>query len=184
MVRLVEELLDVSRLEAGPLSLRRERVDLESLLKEVVDALSEDLRRAGCTARIHSTGPLVGHWDRMRLEQVIENLIRNAITYGAGKPIELHLRSEREGRARLAIQDHGIGIEKAQQDKVFLRFERAVSPRHYGGLGLGLYIAKQLVDAHRGSLWVESELGQGSTFWIELPMHTAKGRAPELEALS
>jgi PAS domain S-box-containing protein len=171
MTRLVEALLNVPRLESGRLTLQKERVDLESVVRSVMDSLSVDLQRAGCHAEIRSSGPLEGYWDRLRLEQVVENLARNAMIYGAGKPIELVVRGERDGRAVLAIRDHGIGIDKALQDKVFQRFERAVSARHYGGLGLGLYIVKQIVEAHHGTVQVESELGQGATFWVHLPAH-------------
>lgn len=171
MRRLVEALLNVPRLEAGRLTLQKERVDLESVVRSVMDSLSVDLQRAGCHTEIRSSGPLEGYWDRLRLEQVVENLTRNAMIYGAGKPIELVVQGERDGRAVLAIRDHGIGIDKALQEKVFQRFERAVSARHYGGLGLGLYIVKQIVEAHHGTVQVESEPGQGATFWVHLPSH-------------
>jgi signal transduction histidine kinase len=176
MKRLVEELLDVSRLGAGRLTLKKEAVDLEALSREVLDSLSEDLRRAGCPHSLLCTGPVQGSWDRLRLEQVIENLVRNAMTFGAGKPIELSVQSERNGHALLRIRDYGMGIDKELQEKVFLRFERGVSARHYGGLGLGLYISKQIVEAHHGVVRVESEPGQGSTFSIELPKDTALER--------
>jgi PAS domain S-box-containing protein len=170
MKRLIEELLDVSRLGAGQLTLKREMVDLESVAKDVIDSLSEDLERAGCRVQLRSAGPLEGFWDRLRLEQVVENLLRNAMTFGAGKPVELSVHDDGDGHAVLAIRDYGMGIDKALQEKVFLRFERAVSARHYGGLGLGLYIAKQIIEAHDGAVRVESEIGQGSTFSVELPI--------------
>jgi PAS domain S-box-containing protein len=174
MTRLIEELLDVSRLGAGHLTLKRETVDLELLVREVVDTLSEDVQRAGCKIEIRSLGSVKGFWDRLRLEQVVENLMRNAITYGPGKPIELTLRGGREGPIVLSIRDYGMGIDKSLQEKVFLRFERAVSARHYGGLGLGLYITKQIVDAHGGHVRVDSETGKGSTFFVELPSASSK----------
>jgi PAS domain S-box-containing protein len=183
MERLVQELLDVSRLGAGRLTLTRATVDLESVVRDVVDSLSEDLRRAACPVEIRCSGPLTGQWDRLRLEQLVENLLRNALTYGAGKPIELTLRNEAEDRVVLAIRDHGMGIDKAMQEKVFLRFERGVSAQHYGGLGLGLYIVRQIAEAHLGIVRVESEVGSGSTFSVELPTQRTAARAqPTLES--
>jgi PAS domain S-box-containing protein len=172
MTRLVEALVNVPRLEAGHLTLQRELVDLEAVVRSVVDSLAADLQRAGCRAEIRSSGALEGFWDRVRLEQVVENLARNAMTYGAGKPIELLVRGEPEGHVLLGIRDYGIGIDKPLQEKVFQRFERAVSARHYGGLGLGLYIVKQIVEAHHGTVRVESEIGKGATFWVDLPVHS------------
>jgi PAS domain S-box-containing protein len=176
MERLVQELLDVSRLGAGQLTLTKESVDLEELVNNVVDSLAEDLRRAGCEVAVHSAGPLEGRWDRLRLEQVVENLLRNALIYGAGKPITLTIARGSEGRAVISVEDHGMGIDKAMQDKVFLRFERGVSAHHYGGLGLGLYISRQIVEAHQGTVRVESELDKGSTFIVELPLQSSKTR--------
>ena len=169
MERLVEELLDVSRMGVGKLLLTKETVDLASVVREVADSLSEDLRRAGCRLEILSAGVVAGEWDRLRLGQVVENLLRNALTYGAGKPIELVVQGDGHGGAMLSICDHGIGIEKSLQERVFLRFERGGSGKHYGGLGLGLYIAQQIVEAHHGTMRLESELGQGATFRVDLP---------------
>jgi PAS domain S-box-containing protein len=170
MRRLVDALLDASRMEAGPLVLSKEQLDLESLVRQVVDSLSEELLRAECPLEIHVLGQTSGMWDRLRLEQVIENLLRNALIYGAGKPIHVFIRSD-SGHAVLAVEDRGIGIERDAQEKIFERYERAVSSRNYGGLGLGLYISKQIVEAHLGSVRVESTPGQGSTFYVELPAH-------------
>lgn len=174
--RLVEELLDVSRMRGGRLNLSKETLDLEALVRDVVDALAHDLERAGCKAEIRASGRLSGTWDRLRLEQVVENLMRNALTFGAGKPIELSLHDAPDGHVLLAIRDYGMGIDKELQEKVFLRFERGVSARHYGGLGLGLYIARQIIEAHHGTLKVESEAGRGSTFSISLPRETSLRR--------
>jgi signal transduction histidine kinase len=118
---------------------------------------------------VNATGPVVGNWDRLRLDQVITNLMANALKYGAGKPIAVTVdRCERH--ARLVIEDHGIGIAAADQGRIFERFERAVSDRHYGGLGLGLWICRQIVEALEGTIRVESEAGQGSKFSVVLPL--------------
>jgi signal transduction histidine kinase len=110
----------------------------------------------------------VGRWDPSRLEQVVTNLIMNAIKFGAGRPIEIRV-GQRDGVARLVIEDHGIGIDPDRLPHVFERFERAVPWANYGGLGLGLYITGWIVRAHGGSIHVESVLGQGSRFTVELP---------------
>lgn len=183
MERLVEELLDVSRMGVGKLLLMREAADLEAIVRDAVDSLSEDLRRAACGVEIRASGAVTGDWDRRRIEQVVENLLRNALTYGAGKPIELVVQGDGRGRAQLAIRDHGIGIEKSLQERVFWRFERGGSGKHYGGLGLGLFIAKQIVEAHQGTMRVESEPGQGATFWVDLPAKPVRAQAaPDLVA--
>jgi PAS domain S-box-containing protein len=172
MKRLVDELFEVSRLDAGKLALTEEPTDLESVVRDVTDMMAEDLRRASCTLTVHCGGRLHGSWDRLRLEQVAENLLRNALIYGAGKPIEVTV-GDAGGRALLAVRDHGIGIAPELQERIFLRYERGVSARNYGGLGLGLYIARQIVEAHGGVIRVESEPGDGATFTVELPMRPA-----------
>jgi signal transduction histidine kinase len=108
----------------------------------------------------------------MRIEQVVSNLLANALKYGDGKPIEVRV-TRSDGWARLIVHDHGIGIGPDDLDRIFERFERAVSPRHYGGLGLGLYIARQIVEAHGGSISAHSEPGVGSTFTVALPTDPA-----------
>jgi PAS domain S-box-containing protein len=169
MKRLVDELFDASRLDAGKLALTEEPIDLESVVHDVTEAMAEDLRRGGCTLTVRSGARLHGMWDRLRLEQVLENLLRNALIYGAGSPIELTL-GDAGGRALLSVRDHGMGIARELQERIFLRYERGVSVRNYGGLGLGLYIAKQIVEAHHGVIRVDSEPGAGATFTVELPM--------------
>jgi signal transduction histidine kinase len=112
---------------------------------------------------------VVGTWDRFRLGQVVSNLIDNALKYGAGKPIEVRVGKD-EHHAKLEVVDHGIGIAPADQARVFERFERAVSVRNYGGLGLGLWIVRSIVKAHRGEIVVRSAPGEGSTFTVTLPI--------------
>jgi PAS domain S-box-containing protein len=165
---LVRELLDVSRITAGRLRLEREDLDLAALAREVVPRFSEDLAKAGCELRLDAPGPATGHWDRLRLEQVLQNLLSNAIKYGRGRPIEVRVGADAE-RAWLTVRDEGVGIAPEGQARLFQRFERLASERHYGGLGLGLWIVKQIVDALEGRIRVESAAGQGSTFTVELP---------------
>jgi signal transduction histidine kinase/PAS domain-containing protein len=166
---LVGDLLDVSRITAGRLRLELEDVDLDALVREVLARYEPQAVRAGSTLHLECGVPgLVGRWDRLRLEQVVTNLVDNAVKYGDGKPIHVRLEAS-GGRALLAVRDEGIGIAPEHLPRLFGRFERAVSERHYGGLGLGLYITRTLVEALGGQVRVESAPGQGSTFTVELP---------------
>lgn len=169
LAKLVDELLDVSRITAGRLELDRVEMDLAGLVEEVVLRSSEQVRRAGCPLELDLRGPVVGVWDRFRLEQVVTNLLSNALKYGGRAPIEVRLACSGP-EARLSVKDHGIGIAPRDQVRIFERFERSVSPREYGGLGLGLWIVRQIVEAHGGSVGVRSQLGSGSEFWVELPL--------------
>jgi signal transduction histidine kinase len=166
---LIVGLLDVSRIAAGRLMLQREEMELTGLLSDILDRFSEHLRRAGCEVSMQAGEQVVGRWDRMRLDQVFTNLVGNALKYGAGKPIQIRIDRD-EGRARVAVQDHGIGVSPEDRSRIFGRFERAVSERNYGGLGLGLWISRQIVEALGGRIDLESQLGAGSTFTVELPL--------------
>ncbi|WP_437872898.1 AAA family ATPase [Sorangium sp. So ce363] len=167
--RLVDELLDVTRLHAGRLSLARAPVDLAALAGEVVERMRPQLAASRCRTQLDLGAPVVGHWDPDRLEQVVINLLSNAMKYGAGRPIFVGVRRQAE-RALLVVRDEGIGIAEADQGRIFERFERAVSVRNFGGLGLGLYIARAIVASHGGSIRVQSKLGAGATFVVELPL--------------
>ena len=167
--QLVNTLLDVSRIRADRLALEPETVDFAALLRDVVARAEADAVGAGCTLHLADSPPLVGHWDRLRLEQVVTNLLSNAIKYGASHPVELAVHQE-GAVAHLTVRDHGIGIGPEDQARVFQRFERAVSERHYGGFGLGLWICKQIVDSLGGDIRVRSQPGQGATFTVSLPL--------------
>ncbi|QRK05678.1 PAS domain-containing protein [Archangium violaceum] len=166
---LVNELLDVSRISSGRLSLALEQVDLTALVREVSSRFEPEAERVGCRLHIMNDGALLGCWDRLRLEQVVSNLLSNSIKYGAGRPIHIQVGASERG-ARLVIRDEGIGIQEEALSRIFGKFERAVSERNYGGLGLGLYITRQIVEAHGGTIRVESAPGQGATFTLELPL--------------
>ncbi|HEX8823536.1 MAG TPA: ATP-binding protein [Archangium sp.] len=176
--QLVNNLLDVSRIRAGRLALERETVDFAALLQDVVTRAEADAAGAGCRLVLQAESPVVGRWDRLRLEQVVTNLLSNALKYGAAHPVELSVVQE-GSCARLTVRDHGIGVAPENQARIFQRFERAVSERHYGGFGLGLWIVKQIVESLGGDIRVESLLGQGSTFTVTLPVEPPpSGRSP------
>ncbi|AKV04351.1 Signal transduction histidine kinase CheA [Labilithrix luteola] len=162
------EMLDVRRIDKGSFEIHVVEVDLDALVRTVVGRLATALSYAQCSVSIASDGPVIGHWDPSRLEEAIVNLLSNAMKFGARRPIEIRI-GKTEGVARLAIKDHGIGIEPSQLPYVFERFERGVPLAHYGGLGLGLYIARWIVRAHGGTIDVESTPGKGASFIIELP---------------
>lgn len=166
---LVESLLDVTRLRQGALTLDPVRCDLGELAREVGTGLAELLARAHCPLTIDAAPGVIGRWDRLRIEQVLTNLLTNAAKYGAGAPIEVTVRADGT-RARLTVTDHGIGVAPEDHERIFEWCERAVSPASYGGLGLGLYITRQLLAAHGGTIRVASEPGAGATFTVELPL--------------
>jgi len=165
---LIGDLLDVSRISAGPLKLRWEPVDFATVTREVVTRFELEATRMDTPITVQAPEHVVVNSDRMRLEQVLENLVTNAIKYGAGKPIQVRVEGYPSG-VRLVVRDQGIGIEQENLARIFERFERAVSERNYGGLGLGLYITRTIVQALGGTIAVESNPGQGSVFTVELP---------------
>ena len=168
---LVEALLDVSRIHMGRLELDVAPVDLAEVVAEALSELEDELAQSGSTASAGGE-PAVGQWDRLRLGQVVTNLLSNAVKYGAGKPIEVRW-GVRGGRAWLTVRDHGIGVEEGDQRHIFERFERAVSSQNYGGLGLGLYIVKRILEAHGGGVSVASTPGEGAAFTVDLPLRPA-----------
>ncbi|ACG73017.1 GAF sensor signal transduction histidine kinase [Anaeromyxobacter sp. K] len=175
LTRLVASLLDLSRINAGRLELELEPVDLAEVARDVVARFEEEASRAACPLSLEAPEPVVGRWDRVRLDQVLTNLLGNAVKYGPGRPVEVRVRTDGD-RALLSVRDHGIGISAADQRRIFERFERAVSRRHYGGFGLGLWIVREIVEVLGGTVRVESTPGAGSTFTVTL------SRAPEAAA--
>ncbi len=169
--KLVEALLDVSRIHMGRLELDVEEVELGAIVADTAAALADEVAQSGSTVST-SGEPVTGLWDRLRLGQVVVNLLGNAVKYGAGKPIEVRY-GRRGERAFLLVRDQGIGVEPADQRHIFERFERAVSSQNYGGLGLGLYIVKRILEAHGGAVQVESAPGEGASFLVELPLRPA-----------
>jgi signal transduction histidine kinase len=165
---LVDHILYVARVGGDELPLVRSEVDLSDVVRKAVAQLDDPLRASGSRLAIDAPEAVIGSWDRARLEQVVTNLVANAIRFGAGAPIEVIVRAHGNA-AQLAVRDHGIGISPADQARIFGRFERAVSSTHYGGLGLGLHIVQRIVEQLGGSVTCESALNEGSTFTVTLP---------------
>jgi signal transduction histidine kinase len=168
--RLVEDMLDVTRMTTGTLSLCRGSVDLSRLVAAELESRTAELRAGGYTLTSSIEPDVVGCWDPQRLEQVVANLVGNAIRYGRGQPIDVVL-TRADGMARLVVQDRGVGIDRCDHARIFRAFERASTATDgQGGLGLGLYIVAQILASHGGSVDLESAPGAGSTFVIQLPL--------------
>jgi signal transduction histidine kinase len=165
---LVNQLLDVSLIGSGRLALRLEAVALRGLVLDVVERYES---RHGAGASVHVLVPesLEGSWDRLRLEQIVANLVSNAMKYGDGSPVTVAAHEE-AGVATLSVHDEGIGIPLQHHERIFGRFERAVAHGHYGGIGLGLWITRQLVESMGGTIGFESHPGEGTTFTVRLPV--------------
>jgi PAS domain S-box-containing protein len=168
---LVDQLLDVSRITSGQLALEPAPTDLVALARAVADRFGPQAQREGCEIVVSGADAVPGRWDPVRIEEVISNLVANAIKYGAGKPVQIAVASA-DGQVSVAVTDQGPGIAPEHQVRIFEQFERA-APKNYGGLGLGLWIVRQLVEAHGGTVSLSSTLGQGSTFTVRLPRQSA-----------
>jgi PAS domain S-box-containing protein len=179
LAHLVDALLDVSRLSTGKLSLDVEGFDLRAALCEVVENLTAGAENGSPPIHVRAGEPIEGRWDRMRVEQVLTNLVANALKYGGSRPITVEAGVEGAG-ALVRVIDQGSGIAPEDLERIFGRFERAVSMENFGGLGLGLYIVRQIAEAHGGTIGVESELGKGATFTLRLPLtHRVAAEAKE-----
>lgn len=166
--RLTENLLDVSRIRLQHFPLELEVMnDITELIQDHVNLEWANIPNI----EIKSQKPVAGEWDRLKLHQLLRNLISNAVRYGNSKSIEVEIKETDVDRFQLTVKDHGPGIPISDQKRIFDRFERASSGRNYPGIGLGLYICRQIVESHGGTIWVVSEPGQGSTFVAELPRY-------------
>jgi signal transduction histidine kinase len=168
LTQFVDELLDLGRIRGGTLQFRLETVDLAEVLREVVAQFHSELGQSGSALSIRVEGSPMGQWDRLRLAQVIGNLLSNAIKFGLGRPIDIAVSAD-DAWANLRVTDHGAGISMGMQSQMFQPFQRELTARNYGGLGLGLYIVQSIVDGLGGRLSVRSEPERGSTFLVELP---------------
>jgi signal transduction histidine kinase len=169
MARLVDDLTNVVRLEEGHLPLQREPLDLVELAREYAAAAKQ--QSASHAVRVEAPdAPVYGAWDRVRLGQVVENLLGNALKHGAEDGEVVVGVEERAGEALISVQDFGPGIDPNHLSHLFDRFYRANT--RSSGLGLGLYISRILVEAHGGRIWAESRPAEGSTFTVALPLHS------------
>ncbi|WP_341520003.1 hybrid sensor histidine kinase/response regulator [Pseudomonas sp. G.S.17] len=169
LIRLIEDMLDVSRIRTGKLSIRTSPFDLVELVSNLLESFSAQTSAAGSTISFTADDPVIGVWDEFRIEQVVANLLTNALRYGARKPIRVCVYSE-DGQARVDVRDEGIGISPENQKRIFQQFERVSASHAVHGLGLGLFISDQIVAAHGGTITVESEEGQGALFRVCLPL--------------
>jgi len=169
MVRLIDDMLDVSRIRSGQLSIRRQPTELSSLLQRVVNDLSAQAVSSGSTIELETIEPVTGMWDQFRIEQMLINLLTNALRYGAQKPVTVSGVVKADS-VHIRVQDRGIGISDENLQRIFAPFERALNSDSSGGLGLGLYITQQLAESHGGFVRVESVVDEGSTFTVVLPL--------------
>jgi signal transduction histidine kinase len=198
LATLVDTLLDASRIQIGRLEIVPESVDLVDVVETCLLSFEEDAHRVQSTIELYlgkspialrppemrtiTAARIPGRWDPRRLEQILGNLVANAVRYGAGQPIEVRLAAG-EQQVTIAVRDHGIGIAPADHRRIFERFEQVSTDKSTGGLGLGLWITQQLVEVMGGRVLLTSALGEGSTFTIELPRYTTAaslsvGRGP------
>ena len=171
-VKRASLLLDVGRMNATQLRPHVEPVDFAEVVREVVESYAPEaaFNRSPLTVKVPPT--LCGRWDRLALEQIVSNLISNAIKFGAGGPIEVTLTTQQDARVQFEVRDHGIGIADVDQERIFGRFERLSSqPNHPAGAGVGLWLVRGLVESHRGSIAVHSASAQGATFTVVLPLN-------------
>ena len=169
LIRLIEDMLDVSRIRTGKLSIRPTHFDLAALARGLVQNFAPQIEAAEASVSLDAEQPVMGDWDEFRIEQVISNLLTNALRYGAKSPISLKVYSE-NGEARVEVRDSGIGISEENQQRIFQQFERVSANHVAAGLGLGLFISEQIVAAHGGTITVESRIGGGALFRVCLPL--------------
>jgi PAS domain S-box-containing protein len=181
---LINELLDVSRITVGRMDLELTDFDVTSLVREVVARFQQELDWGGFTVDLVLPDPIPGRWDHLRLDQVICNILSNAMKYGGDRKLIQIRVSESPAGVEISIRDHGLGISPEDQERIFERFERLISVRHFGGFGLGLWIARQIAEAHGGRVLVDSVPGKGSTFTIRVPRWTVLSPPRQLELVS
>jgi signal transduction histidine kinase len=168
--RLVDRLLDVSRLSTRELRLEREQTDLVEITRDVISRFEEAAAEAGSAIELDTVGPTLGWWDRSRVDQVVTNLVGNAVKYAGGAPIRVSIGSGTSGNVRLTVHDQGPGIPPEDQERIFEQFERAIDSDSMPGMGLGLWLVRRIVTAHGGAVSIDSAPGSGATFSVLLPV--------------
>jgi signal transduction histidine kinase len=174
MLRLIDDMLDVSRLRTGRLAIVPHACDLAAMVRRVVEVFAEQAQSGGSQLSVSAPPRLDISCDEFRIEQVLSNLLTNAFRYGGGEPVEVRVEQQ-DGWAVMSVTDRGIGIAPQDQERIFAQFERAGDAGHAPGLGLGLFIAQQIVQAHGGRIEVRSAPRQGSTFAVYLPLASPAG---------
>jgi PAS domain S-box-containing protein len=167
---LIDSLLDASRIAGGTLELNPERLDLSETAGEVVERFRELADQAGCELVLRAPAPVFGQWDRLRIEQALTNVLSNALKYAPGSPVTVSITASGDGSADMEIRDRGPGVPESAMQRIFGRYERAVSARHYGGMGLGLYVTRQIVEHHGGTVTARNAPDGGASFLIRLPV--------------
>lgn len=167
-VQMLDRILVVSRASGGRMALELETFDLAELVRQTCSSYESQIARAKSSLLLRVPPILVGTWDRLRIEQIVNNLISNAIRYGAGSSIEVELVADAEV-VRLSVRDHGIGIAPEDQARIFERFQRATERRQTGGFGIGLWIVRESARALQGTIEVASAPGEGAEFRVTLP---------------
>lgn len=168
MVRLISDMVDVCRVNSGNLSVRPEKINLSQLVARVAGDFALQAQAKGSVINLDIAEDIYGSWDDFRIEQILVNLITNALRYGGGKPVGVILAVKGD-HVEVCVQDQGRGIPANEHQRIFEKFERLGNNEVREGLGMGLYIARQLAEAHGGTLGVSSKLGEGSCFTLRLP---------------
>lgn len=169
LIEIMDSLVEVNRLRSGKMEVKRTKTNITDHVIKVIGEYKDDIRLSGSQVSFSHPGDVIGYWDQRRIDQLVSALLSNAVNYGKGQPIRIELSKVEDGIS-LVIADQGEGIPYQKQLKVFERFERAANYQQTCGLGLGLYLAKQIVDAHKGTISLESQPGNGSTFTVFLPL--------------
>ena len=167
--KVVEEMLDIARISTGRFALDKEEFHLDRFVAELVERIRPNILESHNSITFEADDSVPGEWDKFRIEQVIMNIIMNAALYA--KSTNIHIRVWKEGQlAKVSIHDNGIGISSHEHEKIFQRYERGESSKDYRGLGIGLYLVREIISLHNGHISLESELGKGAKFNISLPL--------------
>jgi signal transduction histidine kinase len=175
--KLIDTLLNFSQIQSGRLKLDYSKFEFNQIIRDTVERFSSELKSANCEIILNLGPPVEGEWDLLRVEQVLINLLSNVVKYAPGKPVTVSVTSDKE-KVWIRIKDQGPGIPAQDRERIFQRFERAKDTQAVPGLGLGLYVVRQIIDTHGGTIGVSSELGTASTFTVCLP-RTSRGKPPE-----